>query len=136
MRIVVGPNAINVTSLGRIMASGNSATHTLKLVKASDGTDVPGGSVFISMGGGSVGQFQYANLSTPVLLAAGTTYYVLSQETAGGDAWYNYDTTVQTTTIASETSAAWGYGVGAWYPAGAAGQAFVPLDFQYTGSSP
>jgi hypothetical protein len=68
MQIVVGSTPINMTALGRMMASGNNGTHTVKLVKVSDGTDVPGGSVSIAMGGGTVGQFQYANLSNPVLL--------------------------------------------------------------------
>ena len=34
--------------LGRMMVLGNSGTHTVKLVKASDGTDVPGGAVAIT----------------------------------------------------------------------------------------
>ncbi|MCX6922949.1 MAG: aryl-sulfate sulfotransferase, partial [Verrucomicrobia bacterium] len=51
---------------------------------ASDGVDVPGGSVAVAMSGGTEGQFQYGSLSSPVTLAGGTTYWVLSQETAAG----------------------------------------------------
>ena len=136
MQIVVGSSPITVTTLGRMMAGGNSATHIVKLVKASDGTDVPGGSVSISMNGGAVGQYQYAALSSPAVLSAGTTYYVLSQETSGGDTWYYDDTTIQTTSVATETAAAWGYGNGQWHSNGGAGQAYGPVDFKYTTSAP
>jgi len=135
MQVMVGSSPITVTALGRIMASGNSGTHTVKLVKVSDGTDVPGGSVSIAMSGGTVGQFQYANLSSPVVLSAGTAYYVMSQESAGADGWYSNDSTVQTTSVAKETSSAWGYGVGQWNANGAAGQTYGPLDFKYSSSS-
>jgi hypothetical protein len=135
MQIIVGSSPINVTALGRIMASGNKATHTVKLVRASDGTDVPGGSVSLAMSGGTVNQFQYATLTNSLMLSAGTAYYLVSQETDGGDAWYNNTTTVQTTAVATESSQVWGYGAGQWYPGGAPGTTFVPVDFQYTTST-
>src|SRR5262249_20801535 len=100
-------------------------------VQASDGKDVTGGSVSIGMSGGTVGQFKYGSLSSPVTLVAGATYYVVSQEAAGGDTWYNYDSRVTTAAVAAEGAALWGYGEGQWYPAGAAGQVFVPVDFKY-----
>jgi hypothetical protein len=136
MQIVVGSTGINMTALGRMMAAGNSGTHTVKLVKVSDGTDVPGGSVSIAMGGGTVGEFQYANLSSPVLLPAGATYYVMSQESAGEDAWYDDDTKVTTAAVATEISAAWGYGLDQWHPTGFPGQAYVPVDFKYSSPAP
>ena len=87
--------------------------------------------------GGTVGQFKYANLSSPVVLAAGATYYVMSQETAGGDYWHNYHTTVTTTPVATELSGVYGVGNGSWTPYGSAGQTFVPVDFKYSsGVSP
>ncbi|MBL9212134.1 MAG: S8 family serine peptidase, partial [Opitutaceae bacterium] len=48
MQLTIGASPVTVTELGRIMASGNSGTHTVKLVKVSDGLDVPGGSVSIA----------------------------------------------------------------------------------------
>src|SRR5205814_476917 len=42
MQIVVGADPLTVSQLGRMMAPGNTGTHTVKLVKASDGLDVPG----------------------------------------------------------------------------------------------
>jgi hypothetical protein len=70
-------------------------------------------------------------LSSPVVLAAGATYYVASQETAGGEFWHNYNTTVTTTSVATELSTVYGPGGGVWTPFGSAGQAFGPVDFRY-----
>ncbi|MGA2247310.1 MAG: LamG domain-containing protein [Verrucomicrobiota bacterium] len=132
MEIVVGTNPISVVALGRCLAAGNSGMHELKLVNAVDGTDVVGGSTTIAMGGGTVGQFQYAALSSPVGLAAGATYYVVSQETTGGDQWYDLNTLIATTGAAAQMAAVWSYGTGQWNLEGSPGQAYVPVDFQYT----
>jgi hypothetical protein len=142
MRIGVGASPITVTALGRIFVAGNSGTHIVKLVSAANGTDVPGGSVSLSMSGGVPGQFKYANLSSPVVLAAGATYYVASQETAGGDYWHNYDTTLTTTSVATDLSTVYkmavNYGSGGtpWTSYGTAGQTFGPVDFTYVTDGP
>lgn len=132
MQILVGAAPITVTTLGRMTASGNSSTHVVKLVNASDGTDVPGGAVSIDMSTGTAGQFQYAELSSPVVLSPGTAYYVVTEELAGGDGWYYDDTTIETTSAATAISAAWGTGPGQWHLNGGAGQTYGPVDFKYT----
>ena len=43
MRFRVGAAGLNVTSVGRLCLAGNSGTHTVKLVRVSDGSDVVGG---------------------------------------------------------------------------------------------
>ena len=53
------------------------------------------------MGDGIVGQFKYASLASPVTLLPGTAYYVMSEENFGGDNWYDFNTTVTTTSIAT-----------------------------------
>jgi hypothetical protein len=136
MRILVGPNPITVTALGRIVAGGNSGTHIVKLVNANSSSDIPGGSVSVSTSGGTVGQFQYANLSTPVVLSPGQPYYLVSQETSGGDVWYHNDTVVKTTSVAAETSAVYGYGSGLWHMDGTSGQSYGPVDFKCLTNSP
>jgi hypothetical protein len=113
-----------------MFVAGNSSTHIVKLVDAVSGADVPGGTVLLAMSGGTAGQFKYAPLSSAVVLAAGATYYVVSQETAGGDLWHDYSTTVTTTTVATELSVVYGSG-GGWGSFGAAGQTFGPVDFKY-----
>jgi chitodextrinase len=63
-QIGVGANPVTVTKLGRMIAPGNAGTHTVKLVRASDEMDVPGGSVSIAMSEGTAGQFQYGSLGS------------------------------------------------------------------------
>ena len=129
MKIAVGAQALTVTSLGRIYVSGNAGTHTLKVVRASDNAVVASAS--LSMSGGISGQFKYAPLPSPVTLAANTTYYVVSMETAGGDTWYDYyGTVLSTMSVASVVSGIYGDGVN-WGIAGGAGNCYVPVDFQY-----
>ena len=62
------------------------------------GTDIAGASVSINLAGGAQGTFVYRGLPTPVTLAANTTYFILSQETAGGDLWYDFEATTAVTT--------------------------------------
>jgi uncharacterized protein YfiM (DUF2279 family) len=60
----------------------------VKLVDAATAADL--GSTSVATEGATTGQFQYAPLATAVTLAANTSYYLLSQETAGGDQWYDF----------------------------------------------
>jgi hypothetical protein len=131
MRIVVGGNSLPVTQLGRIIAPGNTGAHTVKLVNASDGSDVPGGAVTIPTSGGTVGQFQYGTLSSPVTLVAGSTYWIVSQELFGGDTWYDYNTVITTTGAAAATGATYGRGSGDWWVFPDPNRSYVPVDFKY-----
>jgi hypothetical protein len=101
MKITVGAGPITVTSLGRMFYTGNNSTHSLKVVLASNGADVPGGGTSLNMSGGTAGQFKYALLSSPLTLAANTSYYVVSLETSGGDKWATSNTQVSPTTAAT-----------------------------------
>jgi hypothetical protein len=131
MWIDIGTNAVTVTELGRIMASGNAGSHVVKFVDAATGVDVPGGSVTISMTGGSVGEFKYQALATPITLSAGTSYFLVSQEAVGGDLWHDIDTTLSSTSAASIAGGIYGSGPGAWYSYGNSGRGYVPVDFKY-----
>jgi hypothetical protein len=134
MRFTVGSSPVTVSGLGRFFAPGDTGSHTVKIVTASNSQNVTGGSVTISMAGGTPGSFVYANLPSTVTLNANTTYYIMSQETSGGDQWYDINTTVATTVVASETSAVWSQDGATYNPIGSAGQAYVPVDFVYTTS--
>lgn len=133
MSVTMGGSPVTVTALGRMFAPDNQGTHTVKLVNAATGTDVPGGAASVTMTG-SAGQFVYAGLPSSVVLNANTTYFVLSQEASGNDFWYDYNTVVQTTSAATATSAV--YGTGAPYTSiGTPGQTYVPVDFLYGAGS-
>ncbi|MGH9968945.1 MAG: RHS repeat-associated core domain-containing protein [Pyrinomonadaceae bacterium] len=130
MKVTTGAQPVTVTSLGRIYVSGNTGTHMLKIVRASDNAVVA--SANVSMTGGTSGQFKYVSLATPVTLAASTIYYVVSTETSGGDPWHDYVSTVLTSTsVATINSGTYGDGTN-WGPAGGAGNCYVPVDFQYS----
>lgn len=128
MKLTVGANPVTVSALGRIFVSGNSGTHTIKLVRASDGGDVTGGSVLLSMAGGTPGQFSYATLAAPITLQANTAYYLVSQEAQGGDQWYDYGT-VSTTASATVNSAIYLNGA-SWTLIGGPNTCYVPLNFE------
>lgn len=88
-KLTIGAAGRTINSLGRICAVGNGGMHAVKLVQASNGIDIPGGSATVNMAGCTPGQFVYAALGSPIVLAAGTSYYLVSQETSGGDQWYD-----------------------------------------------
>jgi predicted outer membrane repeat protein len=129
-QVTVGSSNLTVTQLGRMMVAGNTGTHTVKLVDTATGQDVA--SVDVSMAGGTPGQFQYATLSSPVTLLAGHTYYLVSQEVAGGDQWYDWDSSV-TTTSAASVGPVWSSDGSTWNPfAPASGNEYGPVDLKYT----
>jgi len=129
MKITVGTSPMTVTSLGRIVGPGNSAAHTVKIVDAVTGNDVAGASASVATLGGTPGTFVYSSLASPVTLNANAAYYLVSQETAGGDQWYDNDTTLQTTSVAAITAPAYGL---PFATAGSAGHSYVPVDLKYS----
>ena len=136
MRFQVGSSPVVVTELGRWGVSGNSGTHAVKLVQAN-GTDLSGGATVVNTSGATAGQFVYASLPAPVTLAANTTYFVVSQETNGGDQWYNYPNGSMTfSSLATGTGAAWAYNNSTTYYVGPSQpQSYVPVNFKGTTSS-
>lgn len=88
MEFTTGASVLTVSELGRWVVAGNSATHSVKLIEKATGTTLA--SVSIATSGAPAGQVKYAALPAVVTLAAGASYYLLSQETAGGDSWYDF----------------------------------------------
>jgi hypothetical protein len=129
MQISVGSKALTVTALGRIFVAGNTGTHHLKLVNANTNVDVPGGAVDLNMTGGTAGQFKYAALSAPVVLAAGGQYYLLSLESNGGDYFYDY-APVNSTSVAAVATPVYFDGFN-YVPVGVPGYSYGPVNFLY-----
>ncbi len=132
MELRVGSNPLIVSALGRAVLAGNSATHTLKLVRASDGTEVPGASIAFIVSG-SPGTFSYGQLTSPVTLTANTSYYLVSSETTTGDRWYDY-TPVTATSVAKVVSAAYWSGKD-WISIGVDSSSYVPVNLLYADGS-
>lgn len=108
MAVTIGQNPVTVASLGRIVAPGNNQIHTLKIVDAATGNDVPGAFVSVNLAGGTPGSFVYGMLNSPATLQPGASYYILCQEIQGMDQFYNHTGSVTTTDVAVLTSAARG----------------------------
>jgi hypothetical protein len=131
MSFTIGGSDLSVQALGRVCLSGNLNTHAVKLVSASTGADVAGGSVSVAMSGCSAGQFVYGNLPSAVTLSKGIKYYVVSQETAGGDTWYDLTGSITVTADAQVNGPLYSYN-GAWIQNGTGKLSYVPVNFQYS----
>lgn len=112
---------------------GNSRTHLLKIADATTGIDLPGAAATVDLAaGGTDNEFVYEIFPGPVVLNPNTEYYVLSQETLGGDQWYDLDTTVVTANVATVTSAVFSDGVGGTFTrGGGAGHTYGPVDLLF-----
>jgi hypothetical protein len=144
MRVTIGPQPITVYSLGRMWAPGNSGSHTLYIFDTNNPPNViPGASVTVSMAGGTSGEFFYGILPNPVGLQAFATYFVMSVENNGGDASFDGNTVVATTTDASVVGVAY---IEGFVPSNDFNNGFVisnntdftagPVNFTYTVGAP
>jgi prepilin-type N-terminal cleavage/methylation domain-containing protein/prepilin-type processing-associated H-X9-DG protein len=88
----VGAAPLTVTALGRLFITGNSGTHPLGIVKASDSSVVASASLTAGGAGAVHNQHQWVTLPTAVTLAANTQYAMLTQEAMSGDEWYEVST--------------------------------------------
>lgn len=132
LRFTVGSSPLTVSELGRWVRSGNTGTHTVKLVDAATGLDVAGASVSLVTAGAPAGAFAYAPLAQPVVLPANTSYYLVSQEPSGGDYYYGSATVLQHAANATIDSAAFGPGSPTgWRVYSTAGHSYVPVSFKY-----
>ncbi|MDR2157596.1 MAG: right-handed parallel beta-helix repeat-containing protein [Clostridiales Family XIII bacterium] len=77
---------VNVTALGRFCLTGNVGVHRLTLYDAK-GKVVAQTLADMSKGTADYNGFKYAELSRPVRLKAGASYFLSSEETKDGDWW-------------------------------------------------
>jgi hypothetical protein len=133
-KFTVGASNVSVTSLGRYVVPGSTGSHMVKLVSATNGMDVAGGVVTVATSGASPDAFAYTALPSAVNLTANTTYYLVSQETSGGDRWYDFTSNPVTTSVASIGGIAYSSASAPanWTVAGGPGNAFGPLSFLYS----
>ena len=97
------------------------------------GTPIPSATVTVATAGKPAG-FAYATLTTPVTLAAGTTYAVMSQEVSGGDSWYDYgNTQITLSGAATGAQAVWAYSSPPPYygAVGGTGKSYGPVNLRY-----
>ncbi len=133
MEFRVGENPVLVRSLGRMAAAGNTGVHSLKIVDASSGEALA--STGVSMEGVPVGDFKYGAFPEPVTLGAGRNYYLVSEETSGGDAWYDVDSSVKASSSgATEEGGVWSKAGVNWFEVPGPGRSYGPVDFIFSTS--
>ena len=97
MQITTGPHGLPVRGIGRYRHDGDARTHTLRIVRVSDGATVAAATLPAGTAATDALGYQYAELPRPVTLAPDTRYAVLSSEVGGGDAFGDPDGTAVTT---------------------------------------
>jgi hypothetical protein len=139
MVIQVGPSPLPIVGLGRIFVAGNAGTHTLSVADAATGVTIPGTAVTLDLAASPAAvpnEFAYALLPSAVVLNPNTEYYVLTEETDGGDQWFDQDTTVSTTSptvptsVANVTNAVSALGA-SFVRSGGPGHTFGPVDILF-----
>lgn len=121
----VDPPTITVTALGRWVVAGNSGTHTVRL---RDASCVDLATVTVDTSGKTAGQYSYTDLVSSVQLVTGVGYFIMSDETSGGDQWYNNDTII---TVSSDITMGLSAHSACVFSVGG-GAAYVPVSFKYT----
>ena len=131
-KFTVGASNVVLYSLGRYVTTGNSGTHTLRLV-GSTGT-VTIASAVINTSGATAGTYVYASVG-PILLSAGNTYYIVSDESS--DQYYDQNTSRhsfrnhhQQCRNGQYFRSSWNLSQWVWTN-GTTGNVAGPVDFQY-----
>ena len=143
IEIMVGPNPIIVTQLGRIVAATNSGVHEVKIVTPVTtpsgppvaGVDVVSASVttVAKLDQSNVGKFEWATLPQAVTLQPNKIYFVVSAEIDGGDLWFEQQP-LPTTGVAALLYSTYTFTTGpdaGKYVTGMQATGFVPVSFRY-----
>jgi hypothetical protein len=133
--IKVGLANVTIFTLGRGRTLGISTAHDIKVFDALTKEEL--GNASVDMNSPAVGDFRYGKLipadpaTQHLTLAAGQRCYIVSQEFTGGDPFYEQNTTVTTTTVASVEQAIYRDSTGTFTTAGGTGGTYGPVSFQY-----
>ncbi|MBL9156454.1 MAG: fibronectin type III domain-containing protein [Verrucomicrobiales bacterium] len=132
-KFTTGPSPVVVRELARWVLSGNTGTHTVRIVDANTNATVPGASVAVNTAGAPVG-FTYAPLAVPVTLEANHAYYLVSQEVSGGDQWYEGNNTLTTyaTSVATVNQSVFSSNGTSFSLSFSANNTYIPVSFRYS----
>lgn len=133
----VGAASIDVSDVGRWVKAGNSAAHTVRIYSDNgSGVGTLLGSASVITSGQPTAAFSYTTLGSVITLTANGKYIIASQETSGGDTWWDELNMTMTTTgdataqapVYSADGTNFTYG----YSYGTAARTYIPIDFLYT----
>jgi O-glycosyl hydrolase len=108
LEFTTGASPVTVTALGRADLPGDTQPHTVSLYQAGSGALVA--SAQVQTGAAADPDplgFSYQDLASPVTLAAGTSYVLVSSETSGGDPFFDADTVVGLASGFTDEGPAW-----------------------------
>lgn len=130
MQIRTGVSTLLVSHLGRYHIQGNSGMHTLKIVNRF-GEILASADTNMDTGSPDPLGYKYVELSSPVILAPNSNYYIVSSETNGGDQWYGSSdlpilSSIQQLEIIGPV---WSTGSG-WNASNSTGLCYVPVSFK------
>jgi hypothetical protein len=135
MAIEIGIVPLKIQTLGRWFDLGLTGIHEVRLIDGATKAEL--GHASVDMNSPKDNGFRYAPLVPAdvtvqeVIVAAGGTYYVVSQEFTGGDAFYEQNTIVQTRPEAKVVSGIYSDSPGVYVSVGAEFHSYGPVSFQY-----
>ena len=108
MEFTTGSSPVTVTAFGRAYLPGDTQPHTVSLYQASGGSLVASATVQTGTAASPdpLG-ITYQDLSGPVILAPGTSYILVSDETSSGDSFFDADTRVKLASAVTDVGPAW-----------------------------
>lgn len=134
-KFTMGGAGISVTHVGRWKAASDSNLHDVQLFSYSGITPSPiaGANVSVDMSQSPAADgYVYAALASPVSLSASANYSIGSQETNGVDHFYQNDTTITTTAVATAAQGFYYLNSGVFGTTLGAGTTYGPVSFKYT----
>lgn len=129
-KFTVGANNIVVTDLGRWVISGNSGSHVITLYSGTSVSSNAIGSVTVNTSGAPVG-YLFGTLSSPITLTAGSTYYILSAESSGGDLWYDDPTVLNPTSEVTINGSCFASGGTISVGTAVVNHSYIPVNFKF-----
>lgn len=130
MKLTVREHEMIVSEIGRFFVEGNRETHRLALLDEAGNmlasTNITMRSTQVEPSG-----FQYALLEKPVTLSPDQTYYVVSRERRGGDAWYGREILPVLSPVEDARVIGIYQSGGIWHPKGRLGCSYGPLSLRY-----
>lgn len=132
-KFTTGSNPVIIRELARWVLSGNTQQHTVRIVDAATSQTVPGATAVVDTAGATVG-YKYAQLAAPIALAAGTSYYLVSQEFNLGDTWYEGNCSITyNANIATVDQSVWSDSSGTVFTLNnSANNTYIPVAFRYS----
>jgi hypothetical protein len=137
--MIIQPAAdVQVASLGRWRSPMNSQPHQVKVVDADNGVDVQNAIVTVVLANLPDNDFAFVPLTTSIQLTGGHSYYLLTDELAGGDGFLDYvQTTVTPTSDFQVLNPVYGDptatpAIAYTVPTPAGGNCYGPVNLTYT----